>query len=264
MAAAAFDLLAGDPISDYEPQPAGEVRRLRPGARVRLRRRTRRPGLPQDGRGDVPAAAQARRRQGQRRAAPDHLRPPGEVVRGDRAALRQGCRVGLARARAAAPIRGATTARSSSLFAPEVLSTLDLSGEYGRSIKTYLTGGENVIAAGPKATVQQLAQQAARGDLTMARAERLAGSAEFLREYGRARSTPISSSSSAASGRSGKLASRSKTSSRQDRIVPVGQLLRESMESFACVSSSTACCADSRSGRGSAAARASGSNAGRH
>ncbi len=118
-----------------------------------------------------------------------------------------------------------------SRFAPEVLASLDLSGEYGRSIKTYVKGGENVIAAGPKATVQQLAGKVARGDLSMAKAERLVGSVELLREYGRAvyadertarrrvqwlREAGISLEDELPS----------------DRVVPVGQLQRDSMESF--------------------------------
>jgi hypothetical protein len=114
---------------------------------------------------------------------------------------------------------------------PEVLAELDLTAEYGRSIKTYLRGGEDVIAAGPKATVRALAQKVARDELSMAKAERLAGSVEFLREYGRA----LYADDRAARRRVQWLREAGISLEDElpsDRVVPVGQLLRQSMDSF--------------------------------
>lgn len=116
-------------------------------------------------------------------------------------------------------------------YTPETLATLDLSAEYGRSLKTYLGGDDNVIAAGPDATVEHLAQAAARGDLSIARAERMIGTVALLREYGRSiypcerqQRRRIADVRQAGIALDEQLPS--------DRVVPVGQLLRDSMASF--------------------------------
>jgi hypothetical protein len=115
-------------------------------------------------------------------------------------------------------------------YRPQVIATLDLRGEFGRSISPYLEGGP-VIAAGSKATVSKLAQQAATGQLSIAKAERLAGTVEFLREYGRA----IYGDERKARRRLQGLREAGIALEHElppDRVVPVGELLRDAVESF--------------------------------
>jgi hypothetical protein len=113
---------------------------------------------------------------------------------------------------------------------PEVIGGLDLRGEFGRSIRPYLEGG-SVIAAGTKATVGKLAQQAAAGEMSIAKAERLAGTVEFLREYGRAIYGDERKARRRLQGlREAGIALEDELP--PDRVVPVGELLREAVESF--------------------------------
>lgn len=113
---------------------------------------------------------------------------------------------------------------------PEALATLDLRAEFGRSISPYLEGGR-VIAAGTKATVEKLAQQAAAGEISIAKAERLVGTVEFLREYGRA----VYGDERKARRRLQGLRDAGvvlEDALPADRVVPVGQLLADAVESF--------------------------------
>lgn len=231
MAAAAFDVLAGEPISDYEFQPEGEVRRfdlahefefeegrdglafLRTVAGMCPPRRKIDVWKGQDGQPQTVYVRQARSGVVTERlydkGVESGSHPPGERLRYE------------------AQRRFPKTSRRT----PETLATLDLAAEYGRSLKTYLQGGEDVIAAGPKATVRELARKAARGELSMTKAERLVGSVEFLREYGRAVYADERTARRRVQWlREAGIALEDELPS--DRVVPVGQLLRESMDSF--------------------------------
>jgi hypothetical protein len=231
MAAAAFDLLAGEPISDYEPQPHGEVRRfdlahefefedgseglafLRTVAGMCPPRRKLDVWKGQDGqpqtvyvRQEISGVVTERLYD---KGVESGSHRPGQRLRYE------------AQRRHAKPDR----------YSPETLATLDLSAEYGRSMKTYLQGGENVIAAGPDATVEHLAQAFARGELSLAKAERMIGTVALLKEYGRSiypcerqQRRRIADVRQAGIALDEELPS--------DRIVPVGQLLRRSMDSF--------------------------------
>lgn len=113
---------------------------------------------------------------------------------------------------------------------PETVAGLDLRGEFGRSISPYLEGGP-VIAAGSKATVVKLAQSAAAGEMSIAKAERLAGTVEFLREFGRA----IYGDERKARRRLQGLRDAGIALDEElppNAVVPVGQLLSEAVESF--------------------------------
>lgn len=114
---------------------------------------------------------------------------------------------------------------------PDVLAALDLAPEYGRSIQSYVEGNDNVIAAGPDATVHHLAGAASRGEISIAKAERMVGTLALLREYGRA----IYGDERKARRRLQGLREAGvalDTELPPHRTVPVGQLLRDSMESF--------------------------------
>jgi hypothetical protein len=110
-------------------------------------------------------------------------------------------------------------------------ATADLAPEYGRSINSYMEGSENVIAAGPDATVAHLATAAAKGDISLAKAERMIGTVALLREYGRAVYPDVQQQQRRLRGlRDVGVALDQALPA--DRVVPVGQLLRESVEAF--------------------------------
>ena len=231
MAAAAFDVLAGEPISDYEPQPHGEVRRfdlahefefddgrdglafLRTVAGMCPPRRKLDVWKGQDGQPQTVYVRQA-----SSRVVTERLYDKGVESGSHRAGQR---------------LRYEAQRRSpkADRYTPETLATLDLAGEYGRSLNTYLGGDDNVIAAGADATVEHLAQAAARGEVSLAKAERMIGTVALLREYGRSiypcerqQRRRIADVRQAGIALDDELPS--------DRVVPVGQLLRRSMDSF--------------------------------
>jgi len=70
-------------------------------------------------------------------------------------------------------------------YRPDVLASLDLAPVFGRTMRHYLTA-ERLVAAGPDGAVAELVAEAQRGRLSMARAEKLAGSVGFLKHAGRA------------------------------------------------------------------------------
>lgn len=115
-------------------------------------------------------------------------------------------------------------------FRPAHAARMDLSAEFGRTMIPYL-GAENVVAAGGKATVTHLAEAAARGEISIAKAERLAGTVEFLREYGRAVYGDDRKARRRLQGlRDAGIAL--DTELPPDRVLPVGELLRDAVESF--------------------------------
>lgn len=67
---------------------------------------------------------------------------------------------------------------------PRTFARMDLRADYGRTIEPFLRG-EPITVTNSAMTVEKLAQQVAQDRLSIARAERLAGSVEFLRRYGR-------------------------------------------------------------------------------
>lgn len=113
---------------------------------------------------------------------------------------------------------------------PGAVAELDLRTEFGRGINPYLEGGP-VIAAGSKATVIKLAQAAAAGDISIAKVERMIGSVEVLREYGRA----IYGDERKARRRLQDLREAGVALDEElpaEAVVPVGELLRDAVESF--------------------------------
>jgi hypothetical protein len=115
---------------------------------------------------------------------------------------------------------------------PEQLADADLRRDFGRALAPYLDAGGDVVAAGSDGAVSHLLQKVVNGDLTMARAERLAGSIAILGAYGRG----VYDSDRA--GRRRLAALRDAGVSLEDTlpreaVVPVGQLLREAVAEFA-------------------------------
>ena len=231
MAAAAFDVLAGEPVSDYELRPQGEVRRFDLAHEFEF----------EEGRDGlaflrtVAGMCPSRRKldvwkgsDGQPQTV--YVRQAVSGVVTERL-YDKGVESGSHRPGERLRYEAQRRFPKSSRYTPETLATLDLADEYGRSLKTYLRGGENVIAAGPKATVRELAGKAARGELSMTKAERLVGSVEFLREFGRAVYADERTARRRVQWlREAGIALEDELPS--DRVVPVGQLLRESMDSF--------------------------------
>lgn len=231
MAAAAFDVLAGEPLSDYEPQLHGEVRRFDLAHEFEF-------AEGRDGLAFLRTVAGMcpPRRKLDVWKGPDgqpqtvYVRQPKSRVVTERLydkGVESGSHRPGERLRYEAQRRFPKTDR----YSPETLAVLDLAAEYGRSLTSYLGGEENVIAAGPDATVEHLARAAARGELSIAKAERMIGTVQLLKEYGRSiypcerqQRRRIADVRGAGIALDDELPS--------DRIVPVGQLLRDSMDSF--------------------------------
>jgi hypothetical protein len=114
---------------------------------------------------------------------------------------------------------------------PLAFSRVDLSPDFGRSIRPYMEGGESVIAAGTEASIEHLVGAAARGEISIAKAERMIGTVAILKQYGRAVYGDDRKSRRRLQGlrEAGVALDRELPA---DRVVPVGQLLRESMEAF--------------------------------
>ncbi len=68
---------------------------------------------------------------------------------------------------------------------PAVLARRDLRRDFGRTLAPFLTGSELTVTT-TTGVVPQLVEQVIDGRLSVAKAERLAGSVELLRVYGRA------------------------------------------------------------------------------
>ncbi len=123
-------------------------------------------------------------------------------------------------------------------YAPEVLSTLDLKGSFGRTMKAYLQT-EELVTAGPDGAVAELAARAIRGELTHAQAERLIGSVALLKYGGRA----VYDRDGDALVNNNKRSSRRLKALREsgvvlsdelppEAVVPVSALLRDAIERF--------------------------------
>lgn len=114
---------------------------------------------------------------------------------------------------------------------PLAFSRVDLSPDFGRSIRPYMEGGETVIAAGTEATIEHLVGAAARGEISMAKCERMIGTVAILKRYGRAVYPDPQQQQRRLRG----LRDAGVSLDRElppDRVVPVGELLRQSMEAF--------------------------------
>jgi hypothetical protein len=113
---------------------------------------------------------------------------------------------------------------------PPVLARHDLAADFGRTMKPYL-GAETVIAAGTNGAVAHLAQQASRGEISIAKAERMVGTVAFLREYGRSIYPDVQQQQRRLRDlRAAGVALDEEMPA--DRVVPVGQLLRDAVEAF--------------------------------
>jgi len=67
---------------------------------------------------------------------------------------------------------------------PAIVARRDLAPEFGRQMAPYLS--EDVVATGLDGAVDELVGKALRGELSMAKMERLVGTLDVLRRYGRA------------------------------------------------------------------------------
>lgn len=85
------------------------------------------------------------------------------------------------RVRFEAQVRRAKSARQG----PNATATGDLRAAFGRTIEPFMEGAP-VTVTSPSGVSDQLVSKVVAGELSIARAERLAGAADFLRRYGRA------------------------------------------------------------------------------
>jgi hypothetical protein len=114
---------------------------------------------------------------------------------------------------------------------PEVLAAHDLRAEFGRSINAYVEGSESVIAAGTEATMAHLVGAAARGEISMAKAERMIGTVAVLQRYGRAVYPDVQQQQRRLRGLREVGVSLDQELP-ADAVVPVGKLLADAVEAF--------------------------------
>jgi len=115
-------------------------------------------------------------------------------------------------------------------YRPAHLAKMDMAAEFGRSLLPHL-GAENVIAAGPNAATEHLAGMAARGEISVAKAERMIGTIALLKEYGRAVYPDLQQQQRRLRGlREAGIALDDTLP--PEATVPVGELLRDAVESF--------------------------------
>lgn len=117
-------------------------------------------------------------------------------------------------------------------LAPETLARLDLRSHFIGRMASYVndTNASGVVAAGSEAAVDTLVGQVARDELSMAKAERLVGSLTLLRRHGRAIYEDRQGRRRLADLRAAGVALEHELP--PDRVVPVGELLRQAMEDF--------------------------------
>jgi hypothetical protein len=114
--------------------------------------------------------------------------------------------------------------------ATTTLARLDLAPHFIRRMEPYVSNTENLVAAGSTAALDELLGRVAREELTMARAERLAGSLAILRVHGRTIYTEQQGQRRLRALREAGIAL--ETELPADRTVPVGELLRQAMKDF--------------------------------
>jgi hypothetical protein len=115
---------------------------------------------------------------------------------------------------------------------PEAIAGRDLRHDFGRTLAPILRGGHDVTVRGTEAIVDELLGRVHRGELAMQSAARLIGDVEILRRYGRA----AYANERQAQRRLAALREAGVPLSEElppDRIVPVGELLRQAVEEFA-------------------------------
>ncbi len=130
------------------------------------------------------------------------------------------------RIRAESQVRPVKSKRMS----PGAIGRSDLRSQFIRRMEPYVKQSADIIAAGPEAAVEQLAGRAAREEITMARAERMTGSLIFLERYGRSIYGTQQGQRRLRDLRDAGIALEHELP--PDRVVPVGQLLREMVEEF--------------------------------
>jgi hypothetical protein len=114
---------------------------------------------------------------------------------------------------------------------PVELARRDLRADFGRTLRSMLEA-QDATVTGTSASVDVLVGKVAAGELTMARAERLIGSLEVLRRFGRAvYGDDLASWRRLAALREAGIAVDDQLP--PDAVVPVGELLRRAVEEFA-------------------------------
>ncbi len=116
---------------------------------------------------------------------------------------------------------------------PDVLATTDLRPHFIGRMASYVTetNATGVVAAGTEAAVDELLGQVAREELSLAKAERMLGSLVVLRRHGRAIYEDRQGRRRLHDLREHGVALEHELP--PDRLVPVGELLRQAMENFA-------------------------------
>lgn len=123
-------------------------------------------------------------------------------------------------------------------YSPIVFSDLDLAPTYGRTMSHYLDVDE-VVSAGVDGATAHLVAQATSGEISIARAERLAGSIAILKYAGRGAYNDPDRSVKANNQHSSRRLKALRDAGitlddalPADAVVPVSQLLRDAVESF--------------------------------
>lgn len=130
------------------------------------------------------------------------------------------------RLRVEAQLRPAKSRR----MTPETLASTDLRSHFIGRMASYVNDTNGTIAAGSTAAVDHLLGKVARDELGLAKAERMIGSLVVLREHGRAIYEDRQGRRRLADLRNAGVALEHELP--PDRVVPVGQLLRDAMEAF--------------------------------
>jgi hypothetical protein len=122
-------------------------------------------------------------------------------------------------------------------YSPSVLSELDLQSTFGRTMTDYLAT-ESIVSASHDGAVAHLVAAAARGDISTAKAERLAGSVAFLKYAGRAAYNDPDGSRRTNDQRSSRRLKELRRAGvvlddlPAETVVPVSALLRDAVEAF--------------------------------
>lgn len=115
-------------------------------------------------------------------------------------------------------------------MAPTTLGRLDLRSHFIRRMESFMHTSDGVVAAGDRAAATELLGRVARGELSMAKAERLIGSVTVLGLHGRAVYDQRQGQRRLKALRDEGVALENHLP--PDRVVPVGALLRDLVEGF--------------------------------
>ncbi len=116
-------------------------------------------------------------------------------------------------------------------LSPGAVGRSDLRSDFIRRMEPYVTQNEGLVAAGSTAAADELLGRVARDELSMAKAERMLGSLVVLERHGRGIYSTQQGQRRLRALRTSGVALEHELP--EDRVVPVGQLLRDLVADFA-------------------------------